>query len=79
MGGGNIYSIWVFVVQSFLADQFIHLRELRVVSLESSSSVDYAIKKISLTWFKFSIALKRLFYAIFCLTDFSSDPFDFAS
>ena len=45
MGGGNIYSIWVFVVQSFLADQFIHLRKLRVVSLESSSSVDYAIKR----------------------------------
>ena len=65
MGEGNIYSNGFFVVQSFLADRFIHLRELRVVSLESSSSVDYAIKKIFLTRFKFSIALKRHFMQFF--------------
>ena len=37
-----------FFVQSILADRYIHRRELRLVSLESLSSVEYGIKKISL-------------------------------
>ena len=37
---------WVFFVQSIFADRYIHRRELRLVSLESSSSVEYGIKKI---------------------------------
>ena len=37
-----------FFVQSILADRYIHRRELRLVSLESLSSVEYGIKKILL-------------------------------
>ena len=47
-GGGTIYSTGFFFVQSILADRYIHRRELRLVSLESSSSVEYEIKKIFL-------------------------------
>ena len=35
-----------FFVQSILADRYIHRRELRLVSLESLSCVEYGIKKI---------------------------------
>ena len=45
-GGGTIYSNGFFFVQSILADRYIHRRELRLVSLESLSSVEYGIKKI---------------------------------
>ena len=44
-GGGTIYSNGFFFVQSILADRYIHRRELRLVSLESLSSVEYGIKK----------------------------------
>ena len=37
---------WVFFVQSILADRYIHRRELRLVSLESLSAVEYGNKKI---------------------------------
>ena len=47
-GGGTIYSNGFFFVQSILADRYIHRRELRLVSLESLSSVEYGIKKIFL-------------------------------
>ena len=47
-GGGNYILKWVFFVQSILADRYIHRRELRLVSLESLSSVEYGIKKIFL-------------------------------
>ena len=47
-GGGTIYSTGFFFVQSILADRYIHRRELRLVSLESFSSVEYEIKKIFL-------------------------------
>ena len=49
-GGGTIYSngFFFFFVQWIFADRYIHRRELRVVSLESSSSVEYGIKKIFL-------------------------------
>ena len=47
-GGGTIYSNWFFFVQSIFADRYIHRRELILVSLESSSSVKYGIKKIFL-------------------------------
>ena len=45
-GGGTIYSTGFFFVQSILADRYIHRRELRLVSLESLSTVEYEIKKI---------------------------------
>ena len=45
-GGGTIYSNGFFFVQSIFADRYIHRRELRLVSLESSSSVEYGIEKI---------------------------------
>ena len=45
-GGGTIYSTGFFFVQSIFADRYIHRRELRLVSLESSSSVEYGIKNI---------------------------------
>ena len=47
-GGGTIYSNGFFFVQSILADRYIHRRELRLVSLESLSSVEYEIKNIFL-------------------------------
>ena len=48
-GGGRNYILkWVFFVQSILADRYIHRRELRLVSLESLSSVEYGIKNIFL-------------------------------
>ena len=34
-----------FLVHTILADRYIHRRELRQVSLESLSSVEYGIKK----------------------------------
>ena len=40
----------VFFVQSIFADRYIHRRELRLVSLESSSSVEYGIKMIFSTF-----------------------------
>ena len=43
-GGGTIYSNGFFVQTNF-ADRYIHRRELRLVSLESSSSVEYGIGK----------------------------------
>ena len=46
-GGGTIYSNGFFV-HSILADRYNHRRELRLVSLESLSSVEYGIKKIFL-------------------------------
>ena len=39
-GGGTIYSNGFFV-HSILADRYNHRRELRLVSLESLSSVEY--------------------------------------
>ena len=47
-GGGNYILKWVFFVQTILAHRYIHRRELRLVSIESLSSVEYGIKKIFL-------------------------------
>ena len=44
--GGTIYSNGFFFVQTILADRYIHRGELRLVSLERVSSVEYGIKKI---------------------------------
>ena len=49
--GEELYTQMVFFVQTVLADQCIHRRELRLVSLESSSSLEYGIKKIFLLFF----------------------------
>ena len=46
--GGGLYTQMGFFVQTILADRYIHHRELRLVSLESSPSVEYGIKKIFL-------------------------------
>ena len=44
---GELYILkWVFFVQTFLAGRYIHRREVLVVSLNSSSSVEFEIKKI---------------------------------
>ena len=52
-GGGRNYILkWIFFVQSILAGRYIHRRELRLVSLESLSSVEYGIKKIFLIFFR---------------------------
>ena len=67
MGGGTIYSNGFFF-QTILADRYIHRRELRLVSLETSSSVEYGIKKIfsifvfywELSEFKLLRKLKRI-------------------
>ena len=65
MGGGSICSR-VFFVQTILADRYIHRRELRLVSLESSSSVKFGIKKIFLIFLFYGellrFKLSRFFY-----------------
>ena len=43
-GGGTIYSIGFFV-HTILTDRYIHSKELRLVSFENSSSLEYGIKK----------------------------------
>ena len=53
VGGRNYILEWVFFVQSILADGYIHRRELWVVSLKSSSSVEFEIKKILLNFLLF--------------------------
>ena len=58
VGGGTIYSNGFLFVQTILADRYIHRRELRLVSLESLSSVEYGIKKIFLI-FVFDRELSR--------------------
>ena len=47
-GGEELYTQMGFFVQSILADRYSHRRELRLVSLESLSSVEYGSKKIFL-------------------------------
>ena len=47
-GGEELCTQMGFFVQSILADRYIHRRELRLVSLESLSSVEYGFKKIFL-------------------------------
>ena len=49
-GGEELYTQlgFFFFVQSILADRYIHRREMRLVSLESLSSVECGIKKIFL-------------------------------
>ena len=49
-GGRNYILNWVFFDQSILADRYIHRRELRLVSLENLSSVEYGIKKMFLVF-----------------------------
>ena len=44
--GEELYTQMVFFVQTIFADQYIHRRELGLVSLERSSSVECGIKKI---------------------------------
>ena len=45
--GEELYTqMCFFFVQTIFADRYIHRKELRLVSLESSSSVENAIKKI---------------------------------
>ena len=58
-GGGTIYSTGFFFVPWIFAARYIHRRELRLVSLESSSSVEYGTKKIFLI-FVFYRELSRL-------------------
>ena len=41
--GGTIYS-YGFFVQSNLADRYIHRKEMWVISLKSSSSIEFEIK-----------------------------------
>ena len=53
--GEELYTQMVFL-QTIFADRYIHRRELRLVSLESSSSVEYGIKKIFLFLFFFTVS-----------------------
>ena len=50
VGGRNYILKWVFFVPWILADRYIHRREMCVVSLKSSSSVEFEIKKIFLNF-----------------------------
>ena len=47
------HHLWVFFVQTILADRYIHLREIWVVSLKSSSSAEFETKKIFFSFFFF--------------------------
>ena len=48
MWGEELYTQMGFFVQTISADRYIHRRELKLVSLESSSRVEYGIKNILL-------------------------------
>ena len=50
--GEELYTQMGSFFQTILADRYIHRRELRPVSLESSSSVEYGIKKIFFNVYK---------------------------
>ena len=50
LGGRNYTLKWVFFVQSILTDRYIHHTELWVVTLKSTSSLEYEIKKIFLNF-----------------------------
>ena len=45
-GGTNYILKWVVLAQTNLTDQYYHRRELKLVSLENSFSVEFGIKKI---------------------------------
>ena len=64
---GNYILKWVFFVQTISADRYDHRRELRLVSLESSSSVEYGNKKD----FQFLNTRRNsaVFIHIFCIFD----------
>ena len=47
-GGEELYTQMGFFAQTILVDRYIHRKELRLVSLESSSNVEFGIKKIYL-------------------------------
>ena len=73
--GEELYAQMVFFVQTILADRYIHRREMCVVSLKSSSSVNLEIKKIFLNlvfiffeeilWFK--VLREHVIFGMFCL------------
>ena len=42
----TIYSKGFFFVQSILADRYVHRTEMSVISLKSSSSLEFVTKKI---------------------------------
>ena len=46
--GEELHNQMVFFVSSILADQNIHRRESRPISIESPSSIEYGILKMSL-------------------------------
>ena len=57
--GEKLYTQMGFFVLTILADRYIHRRELRLVSLESLTSVEYRIKKIFLIFVFFYRELSR--------------------
>ena len=64
VGGEELYTQMGFFVQSILADRYIHRRELRLVSLESLSSVEYGIKKIFQIFVFFSRSYRGLNFCV---------------
>ena len=62
--GRNYILNWVFFVQTILADRYIHRRDMCVVSLKSSSSVDLGIKKISLNFVFFPRSYQGLKFCV---------------
>ena len=71
VGGRNYILKWVFF-QSILADPYIHRREMWVVSLKSSSRVEFGIKKIFLNFVffgelsRFKFCVNTWWLAWFC-------------
>ena len=46
--GEELYTQMGFFVQTNFADRYIHRREMKQASIESSSSIEYGIKKVFL-------------------------------
>ena len=63
VGGGNIYSNGFFFVQTIFADRYIHCREIILVSLKSSSSVELEIQ-IFLNFVFFSRSYRGLKFCV---------------
>ena len=71
-GGRNYLLNWFFFVQTILANRYIHRREMLLVSLISSSIVEFEIKKILFEFCifeeisKFKFCVNTWYLAWFC-------------
>ena len=64
--GEELYTKMVFFVQTISADRYIHRREMWVLSLKSSSSVEFEIKKIFVFFEELSKLKVLCEHVVFC-------------